>query len=213
MRLPFRLLALTVLAATTACDTTRDTTSGQPNPTTSSTSTATTPPERPGFRKELTSGPYKYLISTTGPVGQRTLSVRAEQDGRELTTAQDTLPGEVQDAQLAKLTTGSGDELLVFTEGTGSGSYGDVRGYWFGGQDWEKMEPLPKLTGAAAQGYQGQDKFEVQDNTLMREFPVYLPADANCCPSGGVRTIRYQMAQGSLRFRQVGIVDEPAPAN
>ncbi|RYU78224.1 hypothetical protein [Hymenobacter persicinus] len=211
MRASYRLLALSLLATATACDSTRETTYSQPQSTTINPAPATAP-ERPSFRRELTSGPYNYLITTTGPVGQRQLSVRAAQDGRELTTAQDTLLGEVQDAQLAKLTTGPGDELLVFTEGVGSGSYGDVRGYWFGGQDWERMAPLPKLAGAAAQGYQGQDKFRVVGRELVRSFPIYLPADANCCPSGGTRTIRYVLPERSLAFQQKSMVTEARPA-
>ncbi|SHI81210.1 hypothetical protein SAMN02745146_1581 [Hymenobacter daecheongensis DSM 21074] len=207
MRFSFSLLSLAALAAISACDSTRETTSGQPNPTASRTPAAAAP-ERPGFRKTLTSGSYTYTISTSGPVGQRQLAVRAEQAGQELTTAQDTIAGEVQDAQLARLTTGPGDELLVFVEGIGSGSYGEVRGYWFGGQDWERMEPLPKLAGPAARGYQGQDKFRVQGRELVRTFPIYLPTDANCCPSGGTRIIRYVLPESSLAFRQASVVNE-----
>jgi hypothetical protein len=74
------------------------------------------------------------------------------------------------------------------------------------------MEPLPKLAGAAAQGYQGQDKFRVVGKELVRTFPVYLAADANCCPSGGTRTIRYVLPERSLAFKQKSVTNEAAPA-
>ncbi|MCB2410250.1 hypothetical protein [Hymenobacter lucidus] len=203
------LLAASVLALAASCDSARETTTGQPNPTTSSAPEARpTPP--PGFSKTLTAAPYTFVVSTAGPLGQRQLQVRAEQDGQELTTAQDTILGEVTDARLVKLTAGPGSELLVFVEGAGSGSYGELRGYWFGGKDWERMT-MPTLSEVAARGYQGQDKFRVQGKEVVRSFPIYAPTDANCCPSGGTRTIRYVLPERSLTFRQTSVVNE-APA-
>jgi hypothetical protein len=200
------LLAAFLLAGAASCDSARETTTGQPNPTTSSAPEANpTPP--PGFRKELSAAPYTFVVSTAGQLGARQLLVRAEQDGQELTTAQDTILGEVTDARLVKLTSGPGSELLIFVEGAGSGSYGEVRGYWFGGKDWERMS-LPKLTETAARGYQGQDKFRVQGKEVVRTFPIYAPTDANCCPSGGTRTIRYILPEKSLTFRQLSVVNE-----
>ncbi|TGE20121.1 hypothetical protein [Hymenobacter elongatus] len=201
------LLAAFLLTSAASCDSTRETTTGQPNPT-ASTTPAPTPP--PGFRKALTAAPYTFIVSSSGPLGQRQLQVRAEQDGQELTTAQDTILGEVTDARLVKLTAGSGHELLVFVQGAGSGSYGEVRGYWFGGQDWERLT-VPPLSATAARGYQGQDTYRVQGRELVRSFPIYAASDANCCPSGGTRTMRYVLPEQSLTFRQASLVNE-APA-
>ncbi|PJJ60087.1 hypothetical protein [Hymenobacter chitinivorans] len=205
------LLTAAVLAtAATGCDSARETTTGQPNPTTSAAPEAAAAPA-PGFTKTLTAAPYTFVVSSAGPLGQRQILVRAEQDGQELTTAQDSILGEVKDAQLVKLTSGPGSELLVFVEGAGSGSYGEVRGYWFGGKDWERMS-LPKLSGPAARGYQGQDKFRLQGKEVVRSFPIYQETDANCCPSGGTRTIRYLLPDKSLTFRLVSVVNEAGPA-
>ncbi|UOQ51336.1 hypothetical protein [Hymenobacter cellulosivorans] len=203
------LLAASLLATAAGCDSARETTTGQPNPTTSAAPEAAPAPP-PGFNKTLTAAPYTFVVSSTGQLGQRRLLVRAEQDGQELTTAQDSILGEVKDAQLVKLTAGPGSELLVFVEGAGSGSYGEVRGYWFGGKDWERMS-MPKLTGPAARGYQGQDKFRLQGKEVVRSFPIYQETDPNCCPSGGTRTIRYVLPEKSLTFRQTSVVNE-APA-
>ncbi|TGE28892.1 hypothetical protein [Hymenobacter metallicola] len=210
MRTSSRLLLAASLLAATSCDSARETTTGQPNPTTSAAPEATPAPP-PGFNKTLTAAPYTFVVRSAGRLGQRQLLVRAEQDGQELTTAQDSILGEVKDAQLVKLTSGPGSELLVFVEGAGSGSYGEVRGYWFGGKDWERMS-MPKLSGPAARGYQGQDKFRLQGKEVVRTFPVYGPTDANCCPSGGTRTIRYVLPEKSLTFRQVSVVNEAAQA-
>ncbi|WP_167856758.1 hypothetical protein [Hymenobacter aquaticus] len=198
------LLAASLLTVAAGCDSARETTTGQPNPTTSRAPEAAPPP---GFSKTLTAAPYTFVVSSQGRLGQRQLLVRAEQDGQELTTAQDSILGEVKDAQLVKLTAGPGSELLVFVEGAGSGSYGEVRGYWFGGKDWERMT-MPKLSGPAARGYQGQDRFRVQGKEVVRSFPIYQETDANCCPSGGTRTVRYVLPDQSLTFRQVSVVNE-----
>ncbi|MCB2376725.1 hypothetical protein LGH70_03990 [Hymenobacter sp. BT635] len=201
------LLAALLLAGVASCDSARETTTGQPNPTASS-APEVTPPPPPGFTKTLTAAPYTFVVSSAGRLGQRQLRVSALQDGQELTTAQDSILGEVTDARLVKLTAGPGSELLVFVEGAGSGSYGEVRGYWFGGKDWERMS-MPKLTGTAARGYQGQDKFRVQGKEVVRSFPIYQETDPNCCPSGGTRTIRYVLPDKSLTFRQASVVNEP----
>lgn len=206
MRTSSRLLLAVSLLAAASCDSARETTTGQPNPTTSAAPEAAPP----SFNKTLTAAPYTFVVSSAGQLGQRRLLVRAEQDGQELTTAQDSILGEVTDAQLVKLTAGLGSELLVFVEGAGSGSYGEVRGYWFGGKDWERMS-MPKLTGTAARGYQGQDKFRLQGQEIVRSFPIYQETDPNCCPSGGTRTIRYVLPEKSLTFRSVSVVNE-APA-
>jgi hypothetical protein len=39
----------------------------------------------------------------------------------------------------------------------------------------------------------GHDVFSIDGNSLNRVFPVYLPTDGNGQPTGGSRTIRYQL--------------------
>ena len=52
-----------------------------------------------------------------------------------------------------------------------------------------------------------------EDVTDPKPAPdIYLAADANCCPSGGTRTIRYVLPERSLTFRQASVVNEARPA-
>jgi len=52
------------------------------------------------------------------------------------------------------------------------------------------------------EGYKGHDEFTVIGGTLLRKFPLYLPADTTGMPTGGKRTIQYNVTseQGHLKF-------------
>ncbi|SNR32140.1 MULTISPECIES: PliI family lysozyme inhibitor of I-type lysozyme [Hymenobacter] len=195
--------AATVLLALAACDTTRDTI------VTSSPSVALRSAESgqvdtvTSFRRSFTQGPTQYQVRTIGEGSLRLLTVRTLLNGQEIGTLRDTLDGEVQDAALASLSGQTNPELLVFVRSAGSGSYGSVYGYWYAEQGMNRLPALPELPDPAAQGYQGQDTFRIEGKELLRSFPVYRPADANCCPSGGRRTVRYTLPTRARGFQQV----------
>ncbi len=43
-------------------------------------------------------------------------------------------------------------------------------------------------------GYGGRDEFSLSGNFLSRKWPIYKENDPNCCPSGGIREIKYEMS-------------------
>ena len=42
----------------------------------------------------------------------------------------------------------------------------------------------------------GHDEFAVEENTLVRRFPVYKDGDTNSQPTGGTRQIQYKLKAG-----------------
>ncbi len=53
------------------------------------------------------------------------------------------------------------------------------------------------------EGYKGYDTFSLTIGTLMRKFPIYLANDAPDKPTGGIRTVQYNVVseQGRLKFK------------
>lgn len=102
----------------------------------------------------------------------------------------------VIDAAVGDLNEDGSYDILIFTRGVGSGSYGDVVAYSSNeGQSWNEVH-FPELSSELKQGYMGHDKFEVVDNVLVRQFPLYLEGDTNANPKGKTRQIQYDLQEG-----------------
>lgn len=220
MKLPaFRLLpvALLTVASLASCDSQRTVTenadpgssfrsSAAASPTAESTTPAG-PATAVSFRKEVTEDDHRFVIETKGEGSQRQLTLSAEKNGRDLATNTQALNGTVTDVVATNLNNDKFPELLIFVSDAGSGSYGQVIAYSFLNQGRQALT-VPDLTGPAADGYQGQDVFKVQGQELLRSFPLYKPADPNCCPSGGTRTVRYKLPDTGVAFQQVSYADQ-----
>ncbi|MCF6183418.1 MAG: hypothetical protein L3J56_02120, partial [Bacteroidales bacterium] len=82
--------------------------------------------------------------------------------------------------KLADLNQDGFEELYIVTQSAGSGSYLNVIGY-SSNRD-KSISPIyfPELTdsdfdkGAIFEGYMGHDSFFIQENKLVRKFPIYL---------------------------------------
>lgn len=98
------------------------------------------------------------------------------------------------------------DELYLITTSAGSGSYATIYGY-ASNQDLS-ITPIyvPEITendllpAGAYYGYMGHDSIYVANNRMYRKFPIYKEGDANCCPSGGNKTLAYQLKQGEASW-------------
>lgn len=202
---PLLLLPVTALALllTAACDSQR-TTSESAAPV----STATTAPVAPAvsYQKQLQRGDYSFAVQTLGAGSQRQLVWRAERLGRELASMTDNIEGTVLDAQVTNLNNDDYPELLVFVADAGSGSYGRLVGYEFLSRGRRPLT-LPTLEGPAAEGYLGHDAFRVEGRRIIRTFPVYRPDDPNSTPSGGTRTVVYEMPKKEGLITMVGHQD------
>lgn len=209
--LPTALLALLSLAS---CDSQRTVTeNADPNSSfrsstaTAESATPPTPATAVSFHKEVTEDDHRFVVETKGEGSQRQLTLSAEKNGRDLTTNTQALNGTVTDVVATNLNDDKFPELLIFVSDAGSGSYGQVVAYSFLNQGRQALT-LPDLAGAATEGYQGQDVFKVQGQELLRSFPLYKPADPNCCPSGGTRTVRYKLPDTGVAFQQVSFADQ-----
>ncbi|MBK6447270.1 MAG: hypothetical protein IPQ03_09430 [Bacteroidetes bacterium] len=63
---------------------------------------------------------------------------------------------------------------------------------------------IPEMTSAMKNGYRGKDQWLTDENLhlLMHKFKLYLLSDADCCPTGGERTINYVVdASGAIVFK------------
>lgn len=204
MKIYSPILLLTLLAA---CDTPRAAETSDPA-TLRATATPTPAAMQVSFRKELSEGDHRFVLQTTGKGSQRQMELRAEKGGKELATDIQAIEGTVEDAITTNLNNDKFPELLVFITDAGSGSYGQMLGYEYLAQGRRDLT-LPELSGEAAKGYQGHDKFKVEGQEVVRSFPVYLDADPNCCPSGGQRTVSYRLPEGSATFEQARIRNQP----
>lgn len=109
------------------------------------------------------------------------------------------IDGTVTEAQVGDLNHDGFPEVYVFTTSAGSGSYGNVVGYAVNKKKSLTEIFLPPLADsrAAMKGYMGHDRFELVEGRLVRQFPIYLPNDANANPtSGKLRQIQYRLVAG-----------------
>ncbi|MFK5878218.1 MAG: hypothetical protein QM478_01845 [Flavobacteriaceae bacterium] len=109
--------------------------------------------------------------------------------------------------QLADLDQNGFDEIYIITQATGSGNYLNVIGY-ASNRD-KSFTPIyfPELVdsdfdkGALFEGYMGHDSFFIQEDKLVRKFPVYLENDTNNNPTGGEKEISYLLKQGEASWQ------------
>ena len=94
------------------------------------------------------------------------------------------------------------EELYLITTAAGSGSYATIYGCASNKDLSATSIYVPDLNesdlapGGKFEGYMGHDSIYLKDNTIFRKFPVYKEGDANCCPTGGDRTLGYALRQG-----------------
>ncbi|NOQ91330.1 MAG: hypothetical protein GQ552_01280 [Flavobacteriaceae bacterium] len=96
------------------------------------------------------------------------------------------------------------DELYIITRGTGSGSYANI--YGFASNKDKSVTPIyvPELTNddfsSLFKGYMGHDKFYIEENKLLRKYPVYKKDDSNSNPTGGERVLEYHLKSGEASW-------------
>ena len=98
------------------------------------------------------------------------------------------------------------DELYLITSAAGSGSYGTI--YGFASNQDLSMTPVyvPEisekdlLADGDFYGYMGHDSIYAEKNRIYRKYPIYKEGDANCCPSGGNKTLSYYLKAGEATW-------------
>lgn len=99
------------------------------------------------------------------------------------------------------------DEIYLITRSAGSGSYSSVFGF-ASNQDLSLTSIyLPDISESDVQpdgayyGYMGHDSIYFENNRMHRKFPVYKEGDANCCPTGGDKTLSYSLKAGEATWK------------
>ncbi len=81
------------------------------------------------------------------------------------------------------------DDLVIWVESGGSGSYGVVHVY--GLTEAGRITTLEMPDDRPHDRYRGHDAYDVVDGVLYREFPLYRDGDPNADPTGGRAKLRY----------------------
>jgi len=118
---------------------------------------------------------------------------------REGTTA--TEKGEVgayvENAWVTDLDRDQNFEVIILARSAGSGAYGDLLFFEWEGTEFKRRH-LPPLAPEWNQSYMGHDRFCIEGNRIVREFPVYREDDCNAYPSGGTRRVIYRYEKGRI---------------
>ena len=165
------------------------------------------------FHKVLSLQNISFEIASSGQGSLQKLSIQPSGlsiDNRELIHQID---GQVVDAEIEDLNADGYPEILIYTQSTGSGSYGDLIAYSVNKGKSASQVYFPPLSenAEASVGYMGHDEFTVIETFLARRFPIYREGDTNAHPTGGMRQIQYKLADGeaSRRFEIVRISEAP----
>lgn len=144
------------------------------------------------FKKVLVYKNHQFDISTNESGAVRELAMRVSRNNQFLITIRLKTDGWVVNAETADLDQNNSPEIYIYACTYGSGAFGKVYAYQFFPNSFDKIhtEPLPK---SLAVGYMGHDMFGIEDYTLIRQFPIYLPGDVNAKATGGVRKIKYTL--------------------
>ncbi len=151
----------------------------------------------PAFEKTLSLQGINYKIIASGEGSIQQLSIIPS----GLTGINDSINVEVDpviNAEIEDLDADGFPELLIYTQSTGSGSYGTVLGY--SPNKGKSLSPIyfPDINEdkKLSAGYRGHDEFSVVENSLVRRFKLYDEKDTNASPSGKYRQIEYKLVNG-----------------
>jgi hypothetical protein len=153
------------------------------------------------FVRSLTFAGYTFkLVSGRAlGIGGQFVEVEAARGSLLLTRFKVPTVGDVVGAEVADLDHNRFPELYIFTQTTGSGSFGFVQGWQFLPQrratvtvaGWQQPAP----------SYMGHDSLWTENGVLCRRFPQYNPGDANAYPTGGMQLTQYQLVPDGQNYR------------
>jgi hypothetical protein len=98
------------------------------------------------------------------------------------------------------------EEMYIFTKGFSPGAYDYVFGVTsdedksYKEINFADIKPSDAIEGGVFDGYQGQDVYALENNTIKRTFPVYNAGDFYNSPSRGYRTLYYTIEKNDSGF-------------
>jgi hypothetical protein len=143
------------------------------------------------------------IISETHPVGRSLSTIEISTKGFEhnyAETYEDRDP--ISDVLVADLDGNGFDEIYIITTSAGSGSYGTVLGFASNkDKSLSRIHFPDQEEGEKFEGYMGHDTFKIEDQKLVRIFPVYREGDTNKNPTGGKRKLVYSLYPGEAMWQ------------
>jgi hypothetical protein len=139
------------------------------------------------------------VISETHPAGQSLSTIEISTKDFEHNYPaiyQDRDP--ISEVFVADLDGNGFDEIYIITISSGSGSYGTVLGFASNKDKSLSMINFPEILERDEnfKGYMGHDTFKMEDQKLLRTFPIYNEGDTNQNPTGGTRKLVYGLYPG-----------------
>lgn len=152
---------------------------------------------------ETKSGKWISIVEIH-PVGRSLSSIRISSEGFEYEfneTVKDTDP--IKEVFVADLDGNGFDELYIFTVSAGSGSYGKVIGIASNKDKSMSMILFPQIEKGDPifEGYMGHDVFTIENQRLVRSFPVYGAKNTNADPTEEIRGIVYGLIPGEAMWQ------------
>lgn len=150
------------------------------------------------YNRVLTSDGITSRISASGEGSIGMLSIQITGiDIQEYTETRE-ISGRVMNAEIEDLNSDGFPEVLVYTQSTGSGSYGNVIGYSVNGGKSISQIYFPSVAenNKVYNGYMGHDTLYINGHLLVQEFPIYKDGDTNSKPTGGTRRVQYMLSSG-----------------
>ncbi|QHS59301.1 hypothetical protein [Chitinophaga agri] len=143
---------------------------------------------------------HKYAIVVKGDGAGRSITI-ADTDTKidslkaDSTTLHD-IKGSLQTTAIEDLNNDKNPEIYMFTYSEGTERTGSVYGVTY-----VNGKAIRIFSGDAdnadLKGYRGRDSFYVQQQRIVRSYPVYGETDPDGIPSGGKRTIKYMLTKQS----------------
>ncbi|MGD9041873.1 MAG: hypothetical protein PVH82_19685, partial [Desulfobacteraceae bacterium] len=109
----------------------------------------------------------------------------------------------ISDVFVADLDGNGFDEIYIITTSAGSGSYGTVLGFASNKDKSLSMINFPEMRKGDDyfEGYMGHDTFKIEDQRLVRIFPIYNKGDTNENPTVGRRKLVYRLYPGEAMWQ------------
>jgi hypothetical protein len=151
-----------------------------------------------GFDQTLEAGDFSFRIQSANnsSINHLTLTPFGLELNNE--SIQQEVDGTITNAEIGDLDANGFPEIYIYVSSAGSGSYGSLTAWAV--NEGKSISPvyLPALDDdpTYSRGYMGHDTFFIEQNTLIRRFPIYQQGDTNSNPSGGHRQLHYKLKPG-----------------
>ena len=156
------------------------------------------------------------IISVTHPVGQSLSTIEIstkdfEHNYPEIYEDRDP----ISDVFIDDLDGNGFDEIYIITTSVGSGSYGTVLGFASNKDRSLSMINFPEIQEGDEnfEGFMGHDTFKIENQKLVRIFPIYSEGAPNQNPTGRTRKLVYGLYQGEamwqLRVENIDTLNSP----